>query len=262
MSEVNFYGQRGQLIKSWQFSIEKTKEGLWTGTQTYYCHRDDLAALLPGRGTAHPAYSFLKLDEASANGMEGDWMDIKAKYAGAGPAEGEFEFDDEDESGVYSNGVRQSTVEEPVATSAYFDEIPERDRNEAVKLATQPPKNKDGSAKKIDTTGWEDIPAAKPPGKGSKLELFRMVAGGLVSVLEPRVEYFQRYVATKMPTDLADIGKRKLVKPAGAPTQPADRDWLFTGYNIIEKAPKVFDIEKNWLLSGPGGWNDKLYDAI
>lgn len=257
MSDVNFYGQRGQLVKSWNFNIDRNKENLWTINQTFYCHRDDVVALMPARGVPHPDYPFVRLDSVTVNGMEGDWVDIKAKYAGLDPDDPD---DPDDEEKEFSYGLRMTTGEEPVSTAPYFDEVPEKDKNEAVKLATQPPKNKDGSVKKIDTKGWDKI-GGEGEDEGNKLELYQMVQKGIEAYLEPRIEYFERYTATFMPSDLNDIGKRGAIPPK-APQIADNRSWLFVGYNITEKAPDVFDIERTWQLSGRGGWNEKIYDKV
>jgi len=249
MSNVNFYGSRGKLVKNWNISIERTKEKIWTVVQTYHCHRDDAVRLMPRIGARHPDFSFVKLEDVNVSGMEGDWVDMQARYVGIDP-------DDE----AYTRGLRMNTGEEHVATNRYFSDVPEDDRNEAVKLATQPPKNKDGSVKVIDITGW-DLIGGDGGDRGNKLELYEMIQGGIEAYLEPRIEFFHRYGSEEMPDDLNNIGKRGDV-PEGSPPINSEREWLFTGYNITEKAKDVFDIEKTWLLSGPGGWNEKLYPGV
>lgn len=250
MSDVNFYGSRGRLVKNWNFNIERTKEKIWTVVQTYHCHVDDTVSLMPSIGSRHPDFNFCKLEDVNVSGMEGDWVDMQARYIGVDP----------DAEDVYTRGLRMNTGEEHVATSPYFSDVPEADRNEAVKLATQPPKNKDGQVKLIDTTGWDEI-GGNGDDRGNKLELYDMIRGGIEAYLEPRIEFFHRYGAEEMPTDLNDIGKRGAI-PEGSPTINASREWLFTGYNITEKSAEVFDIEKTWLLSGRGGWNEKLYPEV
>lgn len=258
MSEANFYGQRGQLVKSWQFDLQRSEEGLWTAKQTYYCHRDDLAALMPARGASHPTYPFMVCDTVSVSGMEGDWVEMGANYAGIDPNYN----NEEEEAEQYTYATRITTVEEPVSTAPYFSEVPEWDRGEAVNLAKNPTKDKNGEEKRVDTSDWENIPPTPGPNKGTKLELYKMVKGGLTNRLEVRVEFQQRYSSETLPTDLNNVNKISNVDPEGAPTTAGNRNWLFTGYNITEKAPDVYDIERVWLLSGPGGWNTNLYETI
>jgi hypothetical protein len=57
-------------------------------------------------------------------------------------------------------------------------------------------------------------------------------------------------------SELASIGK--IDSPNGTPPTPSGRNWLFGSLSYEQKA-KTFTIRREWLLSGPAGWNSTLY---
>lgn len=264
MSDVEWYGNRAQLTKSWKLDITKDKAGLWKASQTYYLHRDDLGTVVPATGSPHPDYNWLKFDEFTVTGMKGDWLEMRANYVGASrgtSVAGGGGGNDPDNPAEYANGLRLSGTSEPLATNYFFEGIPDVDIQEAVSLATQPPKDQNGKLKRIDTEGWDQILSTKVNDgvRLSKLDLFNKLRKGVVEYLEPRVEYFQRYTAESMPLNIKDINK--IDTPPGAPEVEDPRNWLLTGYNITERLAEVYEIEKTWLLSGRSGWDTEIYES-
>lgn len=251
MSDVVRYGSGDQLIKNWQFSLSRDKKGLWTGTQKYYCGKESLATSLPTNGTAHPDYDWLYAEAVEVVGMEGDWLEVDVKYAGADGGDGSAGGNDPDEPNVFEQGLRLATQEEPLATNPKYKDLTAQDKHEAVVAATQPAKNRGGDVKPVDTSDWSE----------DKKDLYDRVRKGQESYLEPSVEFFQRYVSKTMPARLNDIGK--IQEPKGAPSVSDSRSWLLVGYNITERSVgknSTYDIEKVWLLSGRGGWDETIYN--
>lgn len=261
MSDVTFYGERGELIVSWQFDLSLDKAGLWRGSQLFYCHKDDMAAVRPKIGDVHPNYDWLKLEGFNVTGMQGEWMEIRGGYVGSQLSGGGS--NDPDNPTEYSTGLRLSTGEEHVSTNPYFEYLEPRDKHEAVKLATQPPKNLVADTlKELAKDGWGDPPAGAPAGKdGSKLELYNYVRNGTTHYYRYGVEYYQRYTSTSMPSDLNDIGK-VYDSPPDAPNVTGGRNWLLVGYNVTETGVDVYEIEKTWLLSERDGWDENLYSDV
>ena len=258
MSNVTSYGERGTLILSWQFDLSLDKAGMWRGSQLFYCHKDDMALVRPKIGDEHPNYEWLKLEGFNVTGMQGEWMEIRGSYVGSQLSGGGA--NDPDDPGEYSTGLRLSTGEEHVSTNPYFAGLSAADKHEAVKLASQPPKAADaGTVKVVDKTGWDVAPAGADVGEdGTKLELYDYVRKGQTHYYRYGVEYYQRYTATKMPTDLNDIGK-VYDSPPDAPNVTGARNWLLVGYNVTETGVDVYEIEKTWLLSERDGWDVNLY---
>ena len=258
MGEAITYGDSSGLVKNYQFSLNRDKKGLWTGSQKFHCLRAELAASIPSNGTVHPDYDWVYAEGVDVTGMEGDWAEFNVKYAGADPGGGGDGGggggggggNDADDPDAFEQGLRISTSEQPLATNLKYKDLTPQEKQDAVMAATQPAKNKSGEVKPVDTSDWSD----------DKKDLYDRMRKGLVAYLEPGVEFFQRYVSKKMPSRLNDIGK--ISDPKGAPAVGDRRNWLLVGYNITERSTgknSTYDIEKVWVLSGRGGWDEDIY---
>jgi len=247
---TEWYGQRNTLVKGYEFSLREDAKGLWTGSQKFFCHKDDFATVRPLRGSDHPDFDWVKLEALDVTGMKGEWLEITGQYAGRKPGDGSSGGGGDDDLDA-EYGIRQTTREEPLGTADYFsgeDGIPEDEIREATELALNPPKNQDGTLKEIDTVAWN----------AKKKELYDKVSKGFANYLVAGVEYYVRFADDDLPTDLDDVGYIASPDPQGAPDVGPDRNWLLVGYNITERA-EVYDIEKVWLLSDPGGWDETIY---
>ncbi len=252
MSDVTFFGDQNSLVTGHEFTLNEDKKGLWTGTQKYFSHRGSLIANKPERGDVHPSYDFLHMESCVISGMEGDWVEITAQYVGSqippggggGGGGGANDVDSE-------YGLRQRTREEPLGTAPFYsqdDTLTPEDIKEATEAASNPAKNQDGTVKLVDTDGWPD----------KKLNLYNKIKLGYDRYLARGVEFYMRYVEDEMPDDLDELQKVADPAPPNAPPQTDGSDWLLIGYNVVERAG-VFDIEKVWLLSDPGGWDEDIY---
>lgn len=254
MSEVTFFGDPNNLVTGHDFTLVEDKKGLWTGTQKYFCKKDTLAQQKPKRGAEHPNYNWLRMESCTVTGMEGDWVEIVAQYAGRDASGGDGGGGgggggDDDKDVEY--GLRQRTREEPLGTAAFYAEdadLTVEDIKEATELANNPPKNQDGTLKLIDTSLWGE----------KKLNLYNKLKSGYQRYLARGIEFYSRYVSDNIPDDLDTVGKIADPAPAKAPEQNDGSNWLLIGYNMVERAG-VFDIEKVWLLSDPGGWDVEVY---
>ena len=135
------------------------REGKWTVTQVYLCHRASVARLMPRPGTTHPEVSFVSLDSASAKVSEGDLAEITCTYAGA------EEKDDQQEkaSTTYSMGL--SLSEEPLLSHLRYKDLPEAEVEALKALAGGKDKDEAGVPYKDKVTsdlgqgGAEENPA-------------------------------------------------------------------------------------------------------
>ena len=81
--------QPGVLYPQPGYSLRIDREGKWTATQVFHCHRNSAAALMPRPGTQHPDVPFISVSQVTATITEGDLAEIVCEYAGAEPKEGE-----------------------------------------------------------------------------------------------------------------------------------------------------------------------------
>lgn len=79
---------------------------------------------------------------------------------------------------------------------------------------------------------------------------------GFTDYLQPRVSIRVTDANTDEP-DLAELGK--IASPSKAPTLPDGANWLLTGVDGSEDADKNWEVTKEYMSSGPGGWNEDIY---
>ena len=79
---------------------------------------------------------------------------------------------------------------------------------------------------------------------------------GFTDYLQPRVSIRVTDANTTVPT-LAEIGK--IASPSKAPVLPDGANWLLTGVDGSEDADKNWEVTREYMSSGPGGWNADIY---
>ena len=96
--------QPGRLYPQPGYSVGVDKEGKWTATQIFLCHRDWAVKLMPRPGTVHPEIPFIAVSQVTASFTEGDLAEITCHYSGA------EEKDEEDEkaNATYTMGLALS----------------------------------------------------------------------------------------------------------------------------------------------------------
>lgn len=79
---------------------------------------------------------------------------------------------------------------------------------------------------------------------------------GFTDYLQPRVSIRVTDANTDEP-DLDELGK--IASPSKAPVLPYGANWLLTGVDGSEDADKNWEVTKEYMSSGPGGWNADIY---
>lgn len=79
---------------------------------------------------------------------------------------------------------------------------------------------------------------------------------GFTDYLQPRVTIRVTDQMTDEP-DLSELGKISV--PSKAPTLADGATWLLAGVEATEDADKNWDVTREYLSSGPGGWNLDIY---
>lgn len=234
--------QPGRLYPQPGYTVQIDREGKWTATQIFLCHRDSAVKLMPRPGTAHPEIPFIAVSQATAAFTEGDLAEITCQYAGAE----EKPEEDEKANAVYTMGL--SLSEEPLLSHPRYKGLEATER-EAIQLI-QAGKEKDDQGNKLRDMIESDR------GKEALTKIDR----GQTSYYSPRVVWRESWVRDK-PAKAADLNKiGKIDDPSGpAPNLTNGRNWLHNGLTQAQEG-KSFRLELEWLASDREGWDKDIYD--
>ena len=232
--------QPGRLYPQPGYTVQVDKEGKWTATQVFLCHRTSAIALMPRPGTTHPEIGFITVSQATANFTEGDLAEITCQYAGA------EEKENEKANAVYTMGL--SLSEEPLLSHLRYKNLPQKER-EAIQLI-QSGKDKDDQGNKLRDKVTSDR------GKEALAKIDR----GQTSYYSPRVTWRESWVRTK-PAEAAELNKIGNIDiPNGpAPELAGARNWLLNGVTQTQDG-KAFRLEAEWLASDREGWDPDIYN--
>jgi hypothetical protein len=89
-------------------------------------------------------------------------------------------------------------------------------------------------------------------------KFIQLTLSGFTDYLQPRVTIRVTDTNSKEP-DLSELGK--IANPNPAPTLADGANWLLTSVDATEDADQNWDITKEYMSSGPGGWNEDIYGA-
>jgi hypothetical protein len=81
---------------------------------------------------------------------------------------------------------------------------------------------------------------------------------GFTDYLQPRVSIRVTDANADQP-DLSELGK--ISSPSIAPTLADGANWLMTGIDGTQDADKNWEITREYLSSGPNGWNEEIYGS-
>jgi hypothetical protein len=230
--------QPGRLYPQPEYTIQIDKEGKWTVTQIYMCHRSS-AVSLPRPGSIHPDVPFVSISQSTAAITEGDLAVITCVYSGAENKE------DEKANAVYTMGL--SLSEEPILTHLRYKDLDSKERDNLQMILAG--KEKDDEGTKLKDKIESDL------GK----EVLGKIERGQTSYYSPRVTWRESWVRDKpaKADELNDIGN--ISDPLGpVPSLAGGRDWLLNGVTQTQDG-KAFRLEMEWLASDRGGWDPEIY---
>jgi hypothetical protein len=231
--------QQGRLYPQPEYTIQIDKEGKWTVTQVYMCHRSSAVSLMPRPGSIHPDVPFVSISQSTAAITEGDLAEITCVYSGAENKE------DEKANAVYTMGL--SLSEEPILTHLRYKDIDSKERDNLQMILAG--KEKDDEGTKLKDKIESDL------GK----EVLGKIERGQTSYYSPRVTWRESWVRDKpaKADELNDIGN--ISDPLGpVPSLAGGRDWLLNGVTQTQDG-KAFRLEMEWLASDRGGWDPEIY---
>jgi len=192
---------------------------------------------IPKPLSPHPVYTSLKLFEASAAREAGEWMAVTCTYRGVIIANPLIYMQEQ---------FTVSTSSEPVETHPKF----------AIPFAAPPvsPAELSMVNKYMENNLIYTIAVAGATAAG--VLLFQKKRRGIESFLRVGGVYRQSYIQSTIPSNYTGIGK--IAKVPKAPKLPVNMNYLWTAFNW-RKAGGVVSIEREYTMSGPGGWDLDLY---
>lgn len=248
--------QRGQIQWSDDFSASLNNKGKWEATISFSCHRGDVTRLMPKRGSAclEEGFTFLGFDSATISHEGGGICRVTCKYGG-GENNAEFTFEGQD-SGERAE-LAISTSEEPIESHSRYVSLSEEDKLNIQHL-------KAGRLKATSVPGEyirkdSGSGGAKIVFEGLAEELAEKISKGISSYLAANQIWRVTYTSRKKPSATLLNGVGKINNPAGAPMPSGGRNWLFVGAQVNEVG-NGYEYTLEYRLSGPGGWDEDLYD--
>ena len=97
----------------------------------------------------------------------------------------------------------------------------------------------------------------KPWSEGFK-KFIELTLAGFTDYLQPRISIRVTDANTDEP-DLSELGK--IAEPAKAPTLADGANWLLSGVDASEDADKNWEVTREFMSSGPKGWNADIYGS-
>lgn len=232
--------QQGRLYPQPDYSVSVDREGKWTATQVYLCHRLSITQVMPRPGTPHPEIPFIWVDNATAQVSEGDIAQITCNYAGTDNTE------NDPNKTTYAIGL--SLSEEPLLTFKKFRDLSDEEVETLHAIMNGKDKDESGNPLKDKIT--------TALGKKALAKILR----GQTSYYSPKIVWRQSTVrrSSAASSDIRKIGQ--IDEPDGR--QPAlmdGRTWLLNSVNQTQEG-NSFRIEREWMSSDVGGWDEDLYN--
>jgi len=104
-----------------------------------------------------------------------------------------------------------------------------------------------------------DIAQQNITSEGEGFQKFiKLSLAGFTDYLQPRVSIRVTDANTTEP-NLSELGK--IARPPKAPTLSDGANWLMTGCDASKDADKNWEVTREYMSSGPGGWNVDIYGS-
>jgi hypothetical protein len=231
--------QPGQLYPQPDYSLAVDREGKWTATHVFLCHRNSITRVMPRPGTPHPEIPFIAVDSVTAQVSEGDIAQITCNYAGTDNE------DNDPEKTTYTLGLALS--EEPLLSHKKFRLITDEEKEALQAIISGKDKDSSGALYKDKVTS------------AAGLKALEKILRGQTSYYSPKITWRQSTVrkTSAASSDVNEIGQ--IDDPDGR--QPAlgnGRTWLLNSVSQTQEG-KSFRIEREWISSDAGGWDEDIY---
>lgn len=231
--------QPGRLYPQPDYSISVDREGKWTATQVFLCHRNSITLVMPRPGTVHPEIPFISVDNATAHVSEGDIAQITCNYAGTDNTS------NDPAKTTYSLGL--SLSEEPLLSHKKFRDLIDEEKEALQAIISGKDKDSTGAAYKDKI--------ASTLGRRALQKILR----GQTSYYSPKVIWRQSTVrrTSAASSDVRKIGQ--IDNPDGRQPSLSDgRTWLLNSVSQSQEG-NSYRIEREWISSDAGGWDEDIY---
>ena len=220
-------------------TIKVDKEGKWTATEIYHCHRLSAVKLMPRPGTPHPEIGFIDVVDASIEFDEGDIAVITCNFAGC------EEKENEKANAVYNTGI--TNVEEHILLCSRYKDLAANEKEALKGLIAGKDKDDQGNKLRDKITSDRGV------------EALTKIDRGQTSYYSPRTTWRERWVRNRT-IEAAELNKMgKIDTPSGpCPALGGTRNWLKNGVSQ-EQEGKAFTLELEWLASNDEGWDAHIY---
>ena len=232
--------QPGKLYPQPDYSLAVDREGKWTATQVFLCHRISITKLMPRPGTAHPEIPFISVDNATAQVSEGDIAQITCNYAGTD------NNDADPNKTTYTIGM--SLSEEPLLSHKKFKDLSEEEKEALQAIISGKDKDSSGTLYKDKVTS------------AAGLKALAKIQRGQTSYYSPKLTWRQSTVrrASAASSDVNKIGQ--IDNPDGRQPNLGDgRNWLLNSVTQTHEGSS-YRIEREWISSDAGGWDSDIYE--
>jgi len=255
---------RNDFIWNPTFNAKIDSKGKWTGSESFTCRMKDVTRILPTLGSAcqMEGFGFLLASDVSIQNIEGDLAEVTIGYGGF--QDNNFTFN-ENNLNNYTYDLQIQSSEDNIKSFVDFTETGAVTNEEKILINNfdigafvQIPVSEGGNGYKLCAAGDSTYSSVGEVTSVEAKKLMDYIANGVLNYYNPKQVWRVSYTTRSRPSgsDLNDVGK--IGDPRGAPSV-TDRDWLFLGLSVSENE-KIFTITEEWLLSGRGGWDAKLYD--
>jgi hypothetical protein len=231
--------QPGKLYPQPDYSIAVDREGKWTATQVFLCHRNSITRLMPRPGTAHPEIPFITVDNVTVQVSEGDLAEITCNYAGTDNSSPDAN------KTSYSLGL--SLSEEPILAHKKFRTLSDEEKEALQAIISGKEKDASGTAYKDKVTSAVGLKALEK------------ILRGQTSFYSPKLIWRQSTVrkSSAASSDVRKIGQ--IDNPDGRePSLDEGRNWLLNGVTQTQEG-NAYRIEREWIASDAGGWDADIY---
>ena len=232
--------QQGQLYPQPSYSVAVDREGKWTATQVFLCHRSSITKVMPRPGTPHPEIPFIWVDTATAQVSEGDIAQITCNYVGTD------NNDNDPSKTTFSLGL--SLSEEPLLSHKKFRDLVDDEKEALQAIISGKEKDESGNLYK------DKVKTAL--GKKAIEKILR----GQTSYYSPKIAWRQSTVrkTSAASSDVRKIGQ--IDQPDGRQPPLSDgRTWLLHSVSQSQEG-NSFRIEREWISSDAGGWDEDIYN--
>jgi hypothetical protein len=237
------------------FQASQDDDGVWSVSISFNCKLSEVSRLSPGVGAPCPAsgWAFAKLKTKSVSNEKAGIAKVTCQFAGL-----TNEYDEEESPELGTSSLSVTTQEEAIMSHKRYKDLSDVEKETILRIAAGDFKLKPGFASTYINVSDHEDGKTYPLESDAAFELAGYLRKGVESYLAAGTIYSISYKADSFPN--ASLNKvSKIDAPQGAPAVNAGYNWLYIGANINKDGKGIYNVEKQWRLSGPGGWDSVLY---